>query len=162
MKPKMEKSAFEAAVKLLAGREHAKAELFKKLSERKYAVEEIDEALEKLEQLHYLDDARFASLFVKERVNLRHFGLESAKRHLREAGVSASDIEAGIFAIEEELDEQAACERAARKKARQLAREPERKKRILKMKRFLASRGFPFEMINIVVDSIYRHNEDEP
>ena len=59
MRKKTEKpkpSALAKAVELLAGQEHSKRRLSEKLRIRGYGEEEIDGAVERLEERHYLDD----------------------------------------------------------------------------------------------------------
>ena len=59
MKTASPPSAKAVAVRLLARREHAEAELRQKLSQREFAAEEIEQALDELKQGGWLSDARF-------------------------------------------------------------------------------------------------------
>ena len=60
-------SAFDAALRLLARRAHSHVELRRKLGRRGYPEEEIGEALGRLSELGYLDDAAFAAGHVRRR-----------------------------------------------------------------------------------------------
>lgn len=55
------------AVKLLARREHSRAELATKLTQRGYDGSEVRSALDECEAQHWLDDRRFADIYVRQR-----------------------------------------------------------------------------------------------
>ncbi len=98
-------SCYEKAVELLARRSHFEAELTRKLGERGYGEEEVSEALARLRQQGYLDDARTAGELVEQR---RARGPEGSRRlqaELSRRGVDAGTIAAtvGDISAEEEL-----------------------------------------------------------
>ena len=51
-------SALSKAVDLLARQDHSERKMRQKLKSREYTEQEIDGAIERLQQLHYIDDAR--------------------------------------------------------------------------------------------------------
>lgn len=55
------------AMKLLARREHSRAELAAKLVQRGYHGPEINSALDECEAQNWLDDRRFADIYVRQR-----------------------------------------------------------------------------------------------
>ena len=60
------KSAFEKASSYLETRMHSKRELFDKLVKKGYSKESINEAINKLEEYHFVDDALFAKQFLEQ------------------------------------------------------------------------------------------------
>ena len=60
-------SAFDGALRYLARRAHSRAELWRKLVRRGYAEDEVEDALARLVDLGYLDDAGFAGGHVRRR-----------------------------------------------------------------------------------------------
>jgi len=60
-------SAYEAAVRYLAGRAHSRAELWRKLVRRGHEEADVEAALARLADLGYLDDAGFAAGHVRRR-----------------------------------------------------------------------------------------------
>lgn len=73
-------SALDKALQLVAARPHFRAQLGRKLAERGYPVEEVEEALTRLAELGYLDDQALAAT---ESERLR------ARKGLGRAGVAA-------------------------------------------------------------------------
>ena len=60
-------SAYDAAIGHLARRAHSRAELQRKLARRGYEPSDVEDALARLADLGYLDDAGFASGHVRRR-----------------------------------------------------------------------------------------------
>jgi regulatory protein len=91
MKPERDKprrSAYAAALALLAAREHSKLQLTRKLVQREYSEEEISAALEALVNDGYLSDERAAAAKVASGLRRGH-GPGRIRNDLREAGLSA-------------------------------------------------------------------------
>ena len=65
--------AYDRAMKLLAQREHTKKELRQKLAAKGIPMEEVDAAIERLEEEGSLSEKRFAESYIRSRLrrNLR-------------------------------------------------------------------------------------------
>ena len=150
--------AFETALRLLARREHIRAQVRRKLAARGYSAPEIEDALTRLVGLSYVDDSRFARLLVRERLLRRGRGFADARASLRTAGVDEETAREALDEARAEADGMTLCREAARRKARTL-READPRRRREKLGRFLASRGFEAEMIAAVLDGL---DEPEP
>ncbi len=85
---KPRRSAYAAALALLAGREHSKLQLARKLAQREYPEDEIAAALEALAGDGYLSDERAAVAKVASGLRRGH-GPGRIRNDLREAGLSA-------------------------------------------------------------------------
>ncbi len=107
-------SAYDQAVKLLARRAHFRAEIVRKLVQRRYPSEEIDAAVERLEELRYLDDAEASRRFVEGRLARGGFGRARLAAELGARGVEDSVIRAVLDEMLPEDELPAALEEARR------------------------------------------------
>lgn len=138
------------AVKLLARRDHSRAELSKKLSPLA-APEEINAVLDQLEQSGLLSDARAAAAYV--RAHASRFGAAKLNHTLRAKGISAELIEASIAQQELGSELQRAREVWQRKFGQQPMPEVRDAKEWARQARFLQSRGFSAEIIRKLLKS---------
>ena len=84
------------ALELLARREHSRAQLAQKLIKRKFDRSIIDEVSEDFENRGYLDDFRFACLWIDQRVRGHSEGLLKLRAGLSRAGISRRMIDEAI------------------------------------------------------------------
>lgn len=78
--------ARSVALKLLARREHSRQELRLKLMQRKLAPEVIEPVLDEYEQEGWLDDARFADVYARQRMDIG-YGPLRIESELQQRGV---------------------------------------------------------------------------
>lgn len=102
--------AFAAALRLLAQRPHTTQELRRKLDRRSCAADQVEEALDRLSQLGYLDDSAFARALVARRGFARGQALIAAELFAR--GVTRDVAQAALGALSE-AEQQAAARRLA-------------------------------------------------
>ena len=131
--------AYLAAVRLLGSRDHSEFELTRKLRKREHSDEAISGALLELQELNYVNDARYAVDYTRQRVE-RGFGPLSVRAKLRERGIEAHHVNAALAghnvdwsqlalqALLGRFDEDVIASRKSRDEAR--------------IARFLAARGF--------------------
>ena len=111
---------YHSALRILSHRFNSELELRRKLG-RKFEKADVDAAVERLRQEHWIDDERFAAAFARARAN-RRVGGRRIVRELKAAGVSG---EAATQAVAENLDadrEREAVRALCDKKARALTR----------------------------------------
>jgi regulatory protein len=125
------------ALRLLARREHSRAELARKLASRAESPGALADLLDSLEQKKQLSDARYAEARVRQLS--RKYGAARIRQDLKASGVGG-DIVDGVSAEGELERARAILERKYRSPA--TTRE-ERAKRM----RFLQSRGFSSDVI---------------
>ena len=125
------------ALRLLARREHSRAELARKLAPRAESPDALESLLDSLEQKKQLSNERFAA--ERARVLSRKFGAARIRQDLKSKGVDRETIDR--ISSEGEL-ERASAILSRKYRAPPLTRE-ERAKRM----RFLQSRGFSAEII---------------
>ena len=98
-------SAFDCSLRVLALRDHSEAELRRKLKEKGYEAEEIEQSVARLHALGYLDDARFARLFASSAMrNGRGYG-GRLKLELARRGVAPQIVAEVLSVLEQEFSE---------------------------------------------------------
>ena len=122
---------------MLARRDHAESEIRRKLSSYGFRDIEIEGSISRARELRFLNDDRFASYFIEERVR-RGWGRRRIEAELSRRGVDACEVPGypDAFFTEEGDLERARALLARRRVPEQRAYE--------KLVRFLVSRGFPF------------------
>ena len=100
----------------------------------------------------YVDDARYASAFAREKASIQGWGPVKIRFQLRSKGISDADIASGMSEIEEP--------KAARKlesviaaKYRSLKGDPQCRLKLLK---FALSRGYEYGDVAAAVDSVMK------
>lgn len=132
-------------MRLLARREHTRAELANKLSAHG-TPEEIEMVLNQLATTGLQSDARFVESFVRSRAE--RLGCARLRQALRSKGVAAELIEAQVATLPDEL------ERARTLWEKKFAAPPRDAKEWAKQARFLQSRGFSSEIIRKLLKEI--------
>ncbi len=137
------------AMDLLMRREHAVAELQKKLEARDYDATIVAEVVAQLMDEELVSDARFTEAFVRYRGNNGH-GPQRIRSELRERGVSEK-IQAAYLDVEDSQW----FERAAQVRSKRFGNAlPEDFKERARQARFLQYRGFTSEQIREVLDDV--------
>jgi SOS response regulatory protein OraA/RecX len=135
-------TALEHAKKLLAGREKTTAQVRAALERKGFSAGEIDEAIERLRGLSFLDDRRAAESLARTALTA-HQSRSAVARKLEGLGVDESVVERAVIEAAGEVGHD--DERAAR------ALLSKRRLTGLKAARFLAGRGFDEALIRRVV-----------
>ena len=147
-------SALAKAVELLAGQEHSKRRLTEKLRIRGYEEEEIDGAVERLEERHYLNDeaacARAYQRFYEDgAMSCRQIEQKLLTRGFPPALVRAS---APQDPDRDEREKKAAVRSLKGKFHGPLQTE--------KMKQFIYRRGFSYEVCDAAVEAFLEDNPE--
>src|SRR3989338_5447821 len=136
---------YEKAIQLLSIRLHTTGELQQKLAKRGFASNEIVPILKRLEELKFLDDERFAQIFVDNLKRYKDFGYYGIRAKLLKARVPSEMAERALSEFFTVEDEVAVARRLAAKLKRQGRAEWK------KLTRSLASRGFRTEAVRQVL-----------
>jgi regulatory protein len=99
--------AREAAVRLLARREHSVRELERKLCGRGWPQRVVDTVLAELAEQGLQSDARFAESFARQRAE-RLYGPRRIRAELVERGIDAADADRAIASLDVDFAESAA------------------------------------------------------
>ena len=133
----------ERALRLLAGREHTRAELARKLARHVSQGDDLEALLEELSRSNHLSEGRYAE--ARARQLSRKFGAARIAQELRAKGLSK---EAAAAATGGARDTE--LERAREVWRRKFRSAPGTREERAKQIRFLQSRGFSFDAIRAV------------
>jgi len=134
-------AALDAAVRLLAYREHFKGELRRKLKQKGFGNAVVDRVLAECERLNYVDNRRCADLYARERLR-KGYGIHRIRLDLKRKGLGETEIRAALSGINDAGDELETARRVLEKNRHRYRREPDGRKRREKIYRFLYARGF--------------------
>lgn len=151
--------ARKKALDLLARREHSAAEITRKLSQRGYDHEIVGAVIEDLSGRRYLNEGRFAELWVRQRSE-KGFGELAIRAELSQKGVSRNDVDAALRAVNPDWREIALA--LATRKAGRLEGEDRPAINHLRQKlgRLLQRRGFGAGDIRWVLSRLAESQED--
>jgi len=141
------KELYALALRLLARREHAIAELSKKLSLKTENPEWISLVIESLKEKKYLDDAHFAESYVRMRMN-KGYGKLRIIGELKERGV-AEEIIAKNFSEDDKKNQKESLKKIREKKFGKVL--PKNLAEKAKQIRYLQYKGFSFDEIKMVL-----------
>lgn len=92
-------STYDHALLLLNQREHASSEVRLKLKQKGHSEENIETTIEELTSLNYLNDERFAEIYIRSKAN-RGFGPNRIYQELQQKGLAGDIIKSAINAAE--------------------------------------------------------------
>jgi regulatory protein len=133
-------SLLAQAIRMLARREYARAELEQKLVAKGWGRVEVRTALDELAARGYLSDARYAQAMAAQRAG--RYSRRRIGEELKARGVARSDIETALAGAE--IDDDAALKALWQ---RRFGRAPEDEREKARQVRFLQARGFALSAI---------------
>ena len=149
------RSRLSQAVAFLSRREYSRRQLRERLIERIDGVsqtpDDVDQALDTLEAKGYLNDERFAQALCRARA--KRYGNARLALELRQAGVAPEIARKALCEQEDEYD------RALEAWRKRFRTAPDSDKERARQIRFLASRGFPYDVIRRVLEAAQRASE---
>lgn len=152
---------YPAALRYLARREYAPAELRQRLLRRGADPEAVEETLARLQEAGWLSEERFALSRVRLRRELSGRGRAAVRAELRALGVDEAVSQAALAEEYGEEEEAALAEQLAAKALAGLAElePPDRAKKIHSLQRRLLARGFAPRLVLEVTEK-YGATED--
>jgi regulatory protein len=147
--------AKSVALRFLSRRQRTEKEVRDKLREKEFADEEIQQTIENLRGLGFLNDEEFARNYIRHQLTLRPKGALALKQRLLLLGVKKDTVETVLHEIFQETGQEDAALDAARKflrKSRTPTDDPRRTKQ--KLAAFLSRRGFTWDVISTVTKNI--------
>lgn len=136
-----------AAMDLLARREHAFAELQRKLARRFNDGEAIDAALQQLASENLQSDERYAQSFARQRIQ-RGYGPLRLRQEMRQKGLDEAEVSRALASLE--VDWQAVAAEVYHKKFGD--GEPQDLRDKSRRLRFMQYRGFSPEQLSQLMD----------
>ncbi len=147
----------------LGKRIHSAQELRTKLLRKKYDSDLINVTLDELRNFKYLDDTKFAEIFIEEKIRLKSWGRTKLKSELAKRGISNAIIASVLLEkFPEELEEFELAFRLGEKKYLSLInRNLEKQKLVQKIYSFLLAKGYSFDICKKVMEKIFSSPLDE-
>ena len=142
----MIKKAKAYAFLLLKYRPRSIAEFREKLNKRGFSEDVITELVTDFKKRGLLDDAKFAKMWIEDRMNLKPMGKFKLRQELKEKGVSEFDIDDTFENAKNEIDEYESARKLASGRLRQLSGldKVTAKRRLAG---FLERRGFSYDAV---------------
>jgi regulatory protein len=125
------------------------------------AADDVKWVITTLTERGYLDDARFASQFVRDRAANRGWAKHRLRQELRKRGVDQTSIEPALEQADDDAaidDNSAAAAAAAKWRRTHSARDPQKDRQ--RLYGFLARRGFSPDVIRSAMQKVLDHSED--
>ena len=144
-------------ISLLSRRPHSKREITQYLQKKHATDKQKEIIIQKLENLNYIDDEEFILWWIDQRKTFRPKGKIAIFQELRLKGIDEKLIKS-VFEKNEETNENSDFIVAlglGRKRLERIKNLPEMEIKT-KLSRFLASRGFEWEIIKDVIDSLMK------
>ena len=137
--------------KLCSKAEYCRADVYRKaLKDLEGDAEAAGKVVEALVADKYVDDARYASAFTREKASLQGWGPIKIRFQLRGKGVPDSVITAALEEIEPEKAD-ARLEKLLTAKARTLEGDPQFRLKLLK---FALSRGYEYDAVEAALKNL--------
>ncbi len=152
---------FKRAAKLLAARQRSVAELREKLSTTRGATRAIiDEAIARLSDYGYLDDAKFAQSYASLRLRERPIGRRRLQRDLWLKKVDKKTAETALDEVFEATPESDLIDRAIAKRIR-VRGKPKSREDAKKLFDHLLRQGFEFELVSDRVRALAKQGGED-
>lgn len=149
--------AVNKGIDLLSYRPRSTQEIRQALADKDISALVIDDAIDQLQALGYLDDRAFARFWVENRTSFKPRGAHALRYELRQKGVSDTVIET-VITETEAFDEDDAAYRAAQGRIRRLTGRTQHEFK-QKMASFLQRRGFGYDIINRTLNQLIEEIE---
>lgn len=127
--------------------ERSPFEVKQKLREYALPTDKVGEIMDLLLDDNFINEERFATLFVRGKVKVKRWGLYKVREGLSKKGVSSEEITKAIATIDEVIYEENINYLVDRK----IELSPEYEKDISKMYRYLQSKGYEGDWISRVL-----------
>lgn len=148
-----------AALDYIAYKARTEHEVRQKLQRKGFAEPIADEAVARMRELGYLDDADYARAYARGRLNGRGHGPYRIRADLRRRGVARSIVDTVLDDLADPDDLRETALRHGRKRWHRLRREDDPYKRRQKLAGYLQRRGFDFDLIREVTDTLEAEDE---
>jgi regulatory protein len=152
-----QKKALNSALRILTRRDHSKYELVRKLKQRGFSREDIDNAISSCEKFDYINDERTAQVYIRE-LKRKGYGKKRIQLELNKKGLIGTRILGILDESVSETDEREGAERILTKNIKRFERETGALKRRDKIYRFLHARGF---LQGVIAEILQKYDQTE-
>jgi regulatory protein len=146
----MEQDGYAKLVRFCLYRERCVKEVLEKMSETDLPPEKFASIIRKLQEDGYLDESRYARLFVQDKFRLKKWGRKKIQHELRLKKIPAAVIQEKLYEIDDEAYMQTLRD-LAEKKQKELAKEKNPLAKQAKVIRFLVGKGYEYDLVKDAV-----------
>ena len=149
----VKQECFDTAMRFLEQRLHSRSELYRKLARREWGDEVIEQVLDELMRLGYIDDERFAKTKAQSAAQHKQHGRRRAFIDLIRSGVKGDVADKALSEVYNDADTLAIARQLAQKQAPRLRQlDPiTARRRLVGM---LQRRGFDYDDIRPVIEEM--------
>ena len=141
---------YDIAVNFIKFRPRSVKEVADKLARKKIDPDKIEATIVRLKNEHFLDDAAFAGLWVRNRLATKPEGKYLVKRELQQKGITADQIERALNENYTLAEDEVIKELLRPRVDFENLNDPKKRKRIIS---WLSRRGFGYQTIKLALDS---------
>ncbi|MEX2404830.1 MAG: regulatory protein RecX [Balneolales bacterium] len=145
----------------LGRRAHSRGELKQKALIKKFPVAIIDEVLDEMADMGYLDDQAFAFLFVRDKANIYGWGPQKISSALYQKGLEKCYIDTALKKAVTNNEILSNLYKEAKKGKKKFSRVDDLLKRKKKLVDFLCRKGYSLDVILSEAESLLKIIEDE-
>lgn len=139
--------------------EHCKHEVQSLLKRHGGTDQQIDTIIRLLEQDRFIDEARYATAFARDKHRFAHWGTLRIARELHAKRISQEKIENALQIIREEFDTVEDARRLILKKYNSM-RQSDRRKVYAGLMRFGLYRGYDYELLHKIIGDVMQSGEE--
>lgn len=147
---------------LCSKKEYNRKQILEKLSKAGCEGAEAAEIVSKLVENKYIDEARYARAYVRDKALINGWGDAKIRYMLAAEGIAASDVDAAFAELKDSDTDAEAREKKVLKMLQTKANslkpaqkdEAQRYQNRLKLVKFALSRGYSYEYINPLIDQL--------
>ncbi len=156
-----EAELYTFALKTLTRRAHSVHELWQALERKCSDADVVKRVMARLRESRYLDDARYAKQFARQRSEVRKQGRFRIQRELRARGVGDAHIEAALAELASTTDEAASVRKLIERKLK-LQRGPLDQRKIASLYAALLRKGFSSDVVRRELRAASKHAAELP
>lgn len=149
-----ERAARAKALDYLSYKPRTAQEVRRKLTRSGFADGVAEQAVARMQDLGYVDDADYARRYAEQRFRSKGHGPRRIAYDLRRRGVARQHIDAALDTLRADKDLTSRARALARKRWKRLSREQDPYKRRRKLSRYLQRRGYSFDVIRRITDEL--------
>lgn len=154
------KLAFQHALNIISYSMKTEFELVKKLREKEFSEPSIEQAVQKLKGYKYIDDDIYVTMYIKTKAIPNNWGEQKIISKLLQKGVDINLIKQKIEELYSYDEKKNAITKVAEKYVEKLPIDEDILKKKQKLYRYLAGKGYSYELISSTVSSILGNNEE--
>lgn len=154
IKAKEQSKANNYALKLLSYRSKTSKEILKKMREKGYDQVTINNSVEFLEKLGYVNDRQYALNFVREKVNIKKLGRKRLEFELFKKGIDQDIVNDVISELVDTNEEYHRALEIGLKKLNSSYKNDDKQAQYRKLGGYLQRKGYNYDIVKKVLDEL--------